>query len=65
MGRHPMLLLGEPKASLDAARRDVVIARINKAKEAGTPVMGIFHDRAVVSAVADRVHVVAPQQEIA
>lgn len=65
MGQHPVLLLDEPTASLDAARRDVVIAMINEAKAAGTAVVGIFHDRAVVSAVADRVHVVAPQQEIA
>ena len=65
MGQHPVLLLDEPTASLDAARRDVVIDMINEAKAAGTAVVGIFHDRAVVSAVADRVHVVAPQQEIA
>lgn len=65
MGQHPVLLLDEPTASLDAARRDVVIAMINEAKAAGTAVVGIFHDRAVVSAVADRVHDVAVQQEIA
>ncbi len=65
MGQHPVLLLDEPTASLDAARRDVVIDMINEAKAAGTAVVGIFHDRAVVSAVADRVHVVAPQQELA
>lgn len=65
MGQHPVLLLDEPTASLDTARRDVVIAMINEAKAAGAAVVGIFHDRAVVSAVADRVHVVAPQQELA
>ncbi len=63
MGAHPVLLLNEPTASLDQARWDVVIAMINEAKAAGVAVVGIFHDRAVVSAVADRVHAVAMQQE--
>lgn len=65
MSQHPVLLLDEPTASLDAARRDVVIAMIKEAKAAGTAVVGIFHDRTVVSAVADREHIIAAQQETA
>ena len=52
---HPLLLLDEPTASLDAANRDVVIDLILAGKEAGTSFLGIFHDDAVRSAVADRV----------
>ena len=53
-GRHPILLLDEPTASLDAANRDRVIAVIQEAKAAGTAILGIFHDAEVREAVADR-----------
>ncbi len=65
MGQHPVLLLDEPTASLDAARRDTVIAMIGEARAAGVAVVGIFHDRAVVSAVADRIHTIEALQETA
>lgn len=65
LGQHPVLLLDEPTASLDAARRDVVIAMICDAKVAGTAIVGIFHDHAVRAAVADRVHLVSALQETA
>ncbi len=62
---HPILLLDEPTASLDAANRDVVIAMIREAKSRGTAIVGIFHDAAVRDAVADRLYQVAPYQQAA
>lgn len=52
---HPILLLDEPTASLDARNRDVVIALIAAKKVAGVALLGIFHDHDVREAVADRV----------
>lgn len=52
---HPVLLLDEPTASLDAANRQVVIDMIGEKKAAGTALLGIFHDQDVRDAVADRV----------
>jgi alpha-D-ribose 1-methylphosphonate 5-triphosphate synthase subunit PhnL len=64
-GRHPVLLLDEPTASLDPANRDVVVAMIAEAKARGAAIVGIFHDAAVRDAVADRCYSVAPLQEAA
>lgn len=50
----PVLLLDEPTASLDDINCQVVIELIAEAKEAGSAVIGIFHDRAVRDVVADR-----------
>lgn len=52
---HPLLLLDEPTASLDAQNRAVVIDLIRAKKEAGTALLGIFHDEDVREAVADRI----------
>ncbi|GLQ82376.1 phosphonate C-P lyase system protein PhnL [Mesorhizobium huakuii] len=52
---HPILLLDEPTASLDAANRDVVIELIAAKKAAGVALLGIFHDHDVREAVADRI----------
>jgi alpha-D-ribose 1-methylphosphonate 5-triphosphate synthase subunit PhnL len=49
-----LLLLDEPTASLDALNRRVVIGLIERAKAAGTAVVGIFHDEEVRAAVATR-----------
>jgi len=51
---HPVLLLDEPTASLDAANRAVVIDLIRAKKEEGAALLGIFHDAEVREAVADR-----------
>lgn len=51
---HPILLLDEPTASLDAANRDVVISMIQEKLDAGTAILGIFHDQPVRDAVATR-----------
>ena len=51
---HPILLLDEPTASLDARNREVVIGMIAEKKQAGVAMLGIFHDADVRDAVADR-----------
>jgi alpha-D-ribose 1-methylphosphonate 5-triphosphate synthase subunit PhnL len=52
---HPVLLLDEPTASLDAVNRGVVVEMIAEKKAAGTALLGIFHDDDVRAAVADRI----------
>jgi alpha-D-ribose 1-methylphosphonate 5-triphosphate synthase subunit PhnL len=52
---HPVLLLDEPTASLDATNRGVVIEMIEEKKRAGTAMLGIFHDDDVRTRVADRI----------
>jgi alpha-D-ribose 1-methylphosphonate 5-triphosphate synthase subunit PhnL len=51
---HPVLLLDEPTASLDAANRAVVVELIREARARGAAVIGIFHDEEVRDAVATR-----------
>jgi alpha-D-ribose 1-methylphosphonate 5-triphosphate synthase subunit PhnL len=51
---HPILLLDEPTASLDAVNRAVVVALIREACRRGAAVVGIFHDEEVRAAVASR-----------
>jgi alpha-D-ribose 1-methylphosphonate 5-triphosphate synthase subunit PhnL len=52
---HPVLLLDEPTASLDAANRAVVVEMIREKKEKGVALLGIFHDEDVRARVADRI----------
>lgn len=52
---HPVLLLDEPTASLDAENRDVVIAMIREKLAGGVGILGIFHDLPVRDAVASHV----------
>ena len=52
---HPILLLDEPTASLDATNREVVIGLIAEKKQQSVALLGIFHDADVRNAVADRV----------
>ena len=65
IGGHPILLLDEPTASLDAANRSVVIALINEAKARGTAILAICHDEEVRDAIADRLFPLAPLQDAA
>jgi alpha-D-ribose 1-methylphosphonate 5-triphosphate synthase subunit PhnL len=51
----PVMLLDEPTASLDAANRRVVIELIREARQAGSAILGIFHDNDVRAEVADRI----------
>jgi alpha-D-ribose 1-methylphosphonate 5-triphosphate synthase subunit PhnL len=59
-GGHPILLLDEPTASLDAGNREVVVALIRGAVAQGRCVVGIFHDDAVRDAVATRLLALEP-----
>lgn len=52
---HPVLLLDEPTASLDAANRAVVVGMIAEKKREGVAMLGIFHDEEVRAEVADRI----------
>ncbi len=52
---HPVLLLDEPTASLDARNREVVVEMIAGKKREGAALLGIFHDADVREAVADTV----------
>ena len=54
-GDHSLLILDEPTASLDARNRDAVVALIAERKQAGTAMVGIFHDEDVRTRVADRI----------
>lgn len=54
IAEHPLLLLDEPTASLDAANREVVVGLIEEAKARGAALLGIFHDEDVRERVADR-----------
>jgi alpha-D-ribose 1-methylphosphonate 5-triphosphate synthase subunit PhnL len=51
---YPILLLDEPTASLDAGNRDVVAALIQEARDRGAALVGIFHDDALRTRLADR-----------
>lgn len=55
MGAHPLLLLDEPTASLDATNRQVVLELISEKKARGAGMLGIFHDADTRQAVADRI----------
>jgi alpha-D-ribose 1-methylphosphonate 5-triphosphate synthase subunit PhnL len=52
---HPILLLDEPTASLDLQNRDVVVSMIQRKKDEGIAMLGIFHDQDVRETVADRI----------
>ena len=60
IGGHPLLLLDEPTASLDAGNRAVVVALIREAVAAGRCLIGIFHDEAVRDEVATRILPIQP-----
>ena len=51
---YPILLLDEPTASLDEKNRDAVIELINEARNQGTAVVGIFHDKYVRESVSTK-----------
>jgi alpha-D-ribose 1-methylphosphonate 5-triphosphate synthase subunit PhnL len=62
---HPILLLDEPTASLDADNREVVVRMIQEAKARGTAIVAICHDIDVRNQIADRLFPVAPIREAA
>jgi alpha-D-ribose 1-methylphosphonate 5-triphosphate synthase subunit PhnL len=62
---HPILLLDEPTASLDADNRTVVIRMVRTALARGTAIVAICHDPDVRDAIADRLFVMTPCQDAA
>ena len=52
---HPILLLDEPTASLDAANREVVVGLIGDKKNAGVAMVALVHDDEVRRQIADRI----------
>jgi alpha-D-ribose 1-methylphosphonate 5-triphosphate synthase subunit PhnL len=62
---HPVLLLDEPTASLDAANRAVVVEMVQEAKARGTAIIAICHDEEVRDAIADRLYPLMPLQDAA
>jgi alpha-D-ribose 1-methylphosphonate 5-triphosphate synthase subunit PhnL len=54
VGDHPLLLLDEPTASLDATNRAAVVDLINERKRRGAAIVAIVHDLDVRDAIADR-----------
>ena len=54
-GKHRILILDEPTASLDAANREAFVALMQARKAAGCAFVGIFHDEDVRSRLADRI----------
>ncbi|MFL5252399.1 MAG: ATP-binding cassette domain-containing protein, partial [Rhodopila sp.] len=62
---HPILLLDEPTASLDANNRTVVIRMVRTALAHGTAIVAICHDPDVRDAIADRLFAMTPCQDAA
>jgi len=62
---HPVLLLDEPTASLDAHNRQVVIRMVRDAKARGTAIVAICHDADVRDAIADRLFSMTPDRDAA
>jgi alpha-D-ribose 1-methylphosphonate 5-triphosphate synthase subunit PhnL len=55
ISNHPILLLDEPTASLDAKNRDVVVGLIDEKKRAGVAMVAIVHDDEIRHLIADRI----------
>jgi alpha-D-ribose 1-methylphosphonate 5-triphosphate synthase subunit PhnL len=62
---HPILLLDEPTASLDAENRAVVVEMVREAKAKRTAIVAICHDADVRDAIADRLFTLTPYQDAA
>lgn len=62
---HPVLLLDEPTASLDAENRAVVIKMVQEAKANGIAIIAICHDADVRDAIADRLFTMTVYQDAA
>ncbi|MFO1110193.1 MAG: phosphonate C-P lyase system protein PhnL [Bradyrhizobium sp.] len=52
---HPILLLDEPTASLDAVNRAVVVELIEEKKRKGVALVAIVHDDEIREEIADRI----------
>jgi alpha-D-ribose 1-methylphosphonate 5-triphosphate synthase subunit PhnL len=65
IANHPILLLDEPTASLDAENRAVVMRMVQDAKAGGTAIVAICHDADVRDIIADRLFTMSPYQDAA
>jgi alpha-D-ribose 1-methylphosphonate 5-triphosphate synthase subunit PhnL len=65
ISNHPILLLDEPTASLDADNRAVIVRMVRDAKARGTAIVAICHDLDVRDKIADRLFPVTPYREAA
>jgi alpha-D-ribose 1-methylphosphonate 5-triphosphate synthase subunit PhnL len=65
IAEHPILLLDEPTASLDADNRARVLALLAARRTAGTAMVGIFHDGEARSSVATRIFSLPERKEAA
>jgi len=61
----PLMLFDEPTASLDPANRETVLGLIASLRDAGTAVLGIFHDPADRKSLGARDIQIAPAKELA
>lgn len=59
---HPVLLLDEPTAALDATSRDRAVALIAETRARGAAILGIFHDTDVRARLATRVVELHPEE---
>lgn len=63
--KNRLLLLDEPTASLDADSAERVVGLIDRARSAGTAIVAIWHDRAIVERLADQtVHIDAASRNV-
>jgi alpha-D-ribose 1-methylphosphonate 5-triphosphate synthase subunit PhnL len=65
IANHPILLLDEPTASLDAENRTIVMQMIQEAKANGIAIVAICHDADVRDVIADRLFTMTPYQDAA
>lgn len=65
IAEHPVLLLDEPTASLDASNRAVVAEVIAEARGRGAAIVGIFHDETARAQVATRCLELVPASTLA
>jgi alpha-D-ribose 1-methylphosphonate 5-triphosphate synthase subunit PhnL len=65
IANHPILLLDEPTASLDAENRAAVMRMVQDAKAGGTAIVAICHDADVRDIIADRLFTMSPYQDAA
>ncbi|MGH6881016.1 phosphonate C-P lyase system protein PhnL [Hypericibacter sp.] len=62
LAAHPILLVDEPTASLDAANRSIVVTLLREARAAGTAIVAICHDPEARAALATRFYSLPPRE---
>lgn len=62
--RPRLLLLDEPTASLDSTAAATVVDILRELRDAGSTMIGIFHDRATMAQLADQVHEFPQQRSV-